>query len=73
MHLHLKKSKMADPEMAAETKSEKPDVKSYTEMVKGKTKFLTEHPLPIKPGILTSAKETRQTTEHKMVRNYGMI
>ena len=59
--------------MAAETKSEKPDVKSYSEVVKGKTKFFPELPLPVKPGILTSGKETRQTTEHKMVRNYGMI
>ena len=59
--------------MAAETKSEKPDVKSYSEVVKGETKFLTELPHPIKPDILTSGKEIRQTTEHKMVRNYGII
>ena len=53
--------------MAAEAKSEK---QSYSEVVKGKTKFLTELPLPVEPGKLTSGKET---IEHKMVRNYEMV
>ena len=68
----------ANLKMTTETKSEsvqKPDVKSYSEVIKGKTKFLTEFPLSVEPGVLTSGKETRQTTEHERpeVRNYGDI
>ena len=64
----------ANLKMTTETKSEsvqKPDVKSYSEVIKGKTKFLTESPLSVEP----SGKETRQTTEHERpeVRNYDIL